>query len=709
MRRNGAMRIALVCHVLGLTGFSHPDGAQAGSAPVRVSTTTVTISTYPYADFVETRHSDTYHMDYPWLDWLAYEGSDPQPAPQDYTALVVENPYLQLTFLPELGGRLYGVTIKATGEQLLYQNPVVKPTGWGPEEQGWWLAVGGIEWCLPVEEHGYEWGVPWQYSVTNTAEGATVALWDSEASDRVRTRIEVSLPADRAAFEITPRLENPTTAPMAFKFWDNAMLAPGADNTVGPQLRFVLPIDQVTVHSRGDDDLPGPGDAMSWPAYNGIDYSQLGNWNQWLGFFARPQAAEDWAGVHPEGIRRGVARAFPHEVAAGVKGFGFGWASPIDSANWTDDGSTYVELHGGPSPTFWDTITLDAGQSLSWTETWLPLQDLPALSLATAGVALGLKAEGSDLDLGAVLAGSGQDVSLRLWRKSDCTLLWHRDSLALAPGEAFTHLVTDLDLEPDAVVLAVSEAGSLLAATGQCSYSYPPPASQVDPLGTVQTSATFPVHWTGTDAGGGLANYDIQVRDGDTEAPWTNWLTETTATSATFNGEDGHTYSFRSRARDALGNTEVWPSGDWQDTFTTVLLAPAPVLITSHKTASTSHAAPGTEVAFEIHLVNSGNQPASVGISDPLPAALSLRSVPSVYPAGLPDPVVISDTVYWNGTVADDSTGVSIVFTTEVLSAPAGGLITNEVWIDDGIHPAFSRQATISSQFRVYVPIIVKR
>jgi uncharacterized repeat protein (TIGR01451 family) len=707
MLRSGAMRAIFICLVLSLGGMLHPDRGQAGSPSVQVSTTTLAISTYPYAAFLETRHSEAYNVDYPWLDWPAYEGSDPQPAPHDYTALVVENPYLQLTLLPELGGRLYGVTIKATGEELLYQNPVIKPTHWGPTEQGWWLAVGGIEWCLPVDEHGYEWGVPWTYLVTNTSEGATVALWDSEADDRVRARIEVFLPADRASFEITPHLENPTATPVSFKFWDNAMLAPGAANTVGPQLRFVLPIDQVTVHSRGDDDLPSPGRAMSWPVFDGTDYSRLGNWNQWLGFFARPQAAEDWAGVYAEGIRRGVARVFPHEVAVGVKGFGFGWTSPIDPGNWTDDGSTYVELHGGPSPTFWDTITLEAGQSLAWTETWLPLQDLPALSLATPELALGLKADGADLDLGAVLSRAGQDVSLRLWRKSDCASLWREDGLALAPGEAYTHHLAGLGLGPDEVLLAVFEGDTFLAATGQC--AYPPPASQVEPLSTVQTSTAFAVHWTGTDAGGGLASYDIQVRDGDADAPWTDWLSETAATSATFSGEDSHTYTFRSRARDTSGNTEAWPSGDWQDTFTTVLLTPAPVLITSEKEASPTHAAPGTEVTFEIHLVNTGNQPASVAIADPLPAALSLTSVPSVEPAGLADPVVVGDTIYWNDTVASGSSGVTIVFDTEVLSAPAGGLMVNEVWIDDGIHPVFGRQATVSSYFRVYVPIIVRR
>ena len=438
----------------------------APGEPVQVYNTLLPIDTYPYVDYVHTRHSDQYNIDYPWLDWSAYDASGPTPSSVKYTALVVENDWLRLTFLPELGGRLYGVTVKATGEELLYQNPVIKPNHWGPPaDQQWWLAAGGIEWCLPVDEHGYEWGLPWGYDVSTAPEGATVELWDTTATDRVRARITVFLPPDRASFQITPRLENPTGAPVTFKFWHNAMLAPGAANTVGAELRFVVPIDQVTVHSRGDDYLPDAGQAMDWPVYNGVDYSRLGNWNKWLGFFARPQAAEGWAGVYANGVRRGVARVFPPEIATGVKGFGFGWTDPIDWHIWTDDGSTYVELHGGPSPTFWDSLTLPAGGVLEWTETWLPLRDLPALSTSTEEAALGLAAAGGDLEVGVVPAAQ-RSLDLKLWRRSDCELLWQETDLALAPGEGHTQVVSGLGLGPEDVVLAAIEGAEVLAATG---------------------------------------------------------------------------------------------------------------------------------------------------------------------------------------------------------------------------------------------------
>jgi uncharacterized repeat protein (TIGR01451 family) len=689
-------------------------GLGLGAAPahgrpaVQVSIVPLVIPTYNYSAFLYPEHSKVYNMDYYKLDWGAYEASGPHPEPHEYTAVVVENAWLRLTFLPELGGRLYGITDVASGEELLYQNPVVKPTHWGPPEQGWWLAAGGIEWCLPVEEHGYEWGVPWDYSLSTTADGATVTLWDSTATDRVHVQVAVHLPAGQAAFTVTPRLENPTAAPVALKFWENAMLAPGAANTVGEELRFELPTAQVTVHSRGDGDLPGPGEPMSWPVYNGTDYARLGNWRQWLGAFIRPQAADDWTGVYDEGVLHGVARVFPHAAAQGVKLFGMGWQQPIDWHTWTDyPDATYVELHGGPAPTFADSITLPPGGALEWTETWLPLRDLPRLSYANADVALGVKQRDGGLDVGVLPAGAAGDLGVRLWRKDGCMLLWRQDGLALEAGEAYTHRLDGIGLPAEQVVLGVLDGGRVLGLSGRL--DCPLPASVVDELADVQATPDFAISWSVDDPNGTAAGYDIQVRDGDAEAGWTDWLTGTAAGSALFSGEDGHTYTFRSRVRDVLGRVEAWPPGDWDDTATTVLLEPAPVLITSAKVAEPACAQAGDEVQFEIRLSNTGNLTADVELIDPLPAGLALEAGPWVSPTLLPPPYVVSGTIVWNGSLAPGGARATVGLTARVLEMPPGPGIVNVASIDDGVHPALYRAAAVRTCTRIYLPIVRKQ
>ncbi len=80
---------------------------------------------------------------------------------------------------------------------------------------------------------------------------------------------------------------------------------------------------------------------------------------------------------------------------------------------------------------------------------------------------------------------------------------------------------------------------------------------------------SFTVNWSGNDPMSGVANYDIQVRDGAT-GTWTNWMVSTTDGAAAFNGVLGHTYYFRSRARDRAGNVEAWPTTSTGDSYTEV-------------------------------------------------------------------------------------------------------------------------------------------
>jgi len=97
------------------------------------------------------------------------------------------------------------------------------------------------------------------------------------------------------------------------------------------------------------------------------------------------------------------------------------------------------------------------------------------------------------------------------------------------------------------------------------------PTSSVNAL-PAQSPGPFTVRWSGFDNGpAGLKNYDVQVRDGAGEA-WTDWQMWTAATSASYPGVGGHTYYFRSRARDNAYNVEPWPPD--YDTLTTVEALP---------------------------------------------------------------------------------------------------------------------------------------
>jgi hypothetical protein len=86
-----------------------------------------------------------------------------------------------------------------------------------------------------------------------------------------------------------------------------------------------------------------------------------------------------------------------------------------------------------------------------------------------------------------------------------------------------------------------------------------PPTSTVDALPTTTYTSTFTVTWSGWDNESGIWAYDVQVRDGVGGA-WQDWQQMTAETDAQFVGEHGHTYYFRSRAIDQVGNRELWPA-----------------------------------------------------------------------------------------------------------------------------------------------------
>ena len=93
------------------------------------------------------------------------------------------------------------------------------------------------------------------------------------------------------------------------------------------------------------------------------------------------------------------------------------------------------------------------------------------------------------------------------------------------------------------------------------------PASSVTALPAAATTSPFMVSWSGTDAGSGIASYDVYVSDNN--GPLTLWQSATSATSALYAGTVGHAYAFLSVATDRVGNVQGFPAQS--QTSTTVV------------------------------------------------------------------------------------------------------------------------------------------
>ena len=358
--------------------------------PVSVEWGEITINTYGYESALYTDPQAAGHP-YP----LLHEELVGPPRPRAYRVLRLRNEYLELTLLPELGGRIYQCRFLPTGQELFYNNPVIKPSHWGPEDQGWWLAVGGMEFCLPVDEHGYVTAQPWETTAFSHQDGSvTAAVQIVEQTRNVQARVEITLRPGESAFHIRTVIVNPDETAKQLQFWINAMLSPGSPS-VQPSTTFHYPASEVIVHSRGDRSLPDAHQAMTWPLYDGRDWSHYSVWRDWLGFFA-PRLRAPFTAVYDEATNIGMVRVFPPTEAQGVKLFGFGLGFG-DSRAYTDNGSQYVEMWGGWTPTFWDYGTLSPRGTVEWQETWYVLAKSGGPSMATARASLSVERQGRSL------------------------------------------------------------------------------------------------------------------------------------------------------------------------------------------------------------------------------------------------------------------------------------------------------------------------
>ncbi|MBI5565468.1 MAG: DUF5107 domain-containing protein, partial [Chloroflexi bacterium] len=657
------------------------------------------------------------------LHWANYDATGrTRDDTRTYQILVLENEWLKIWLLPEVGGRIYEIFDKSTGRGLLYRNYVLKPTNWGHADQGWWLAAGGIEWGLPVDEHGYEWGIPWSYEIITGTSGITVTLRDSTAPDRLRAAISVYLPNDRAVLVIHPRLENDRSIDLNFKWWINAMLTPGGMNTVGTSqfqadqnVRFIYPIDQVTIHSTGDDSLPGPTYpggptvSMPWPVFGGRDLSYLRNWRQFLGFFARPSAQSDFAAVYNVNSsdptnKDGMVRIFPHQVTTGLKAFGMGWTNPLPWELWGDLPLHYVELHGGLAPTFWESVSLAAHSAIEWDETWYPVAGLNGLTTGNAEAALNLEQTGSQLIVGLHSTRPHTDAHLRVTRRYTCQVLGDYDLSDVQPGVPITRSIATTWQLQDVSVLFTTDNDQPLLLHQITNDGLAPTNVGIMGPGAIVTQTQIPINLVAMDWDC-VRSYDVQVKDGLYGA-WSDWLIGAPTTAHTYTGTPGHTYFFRARARDFAGNLSAYGDDLWGNTYTTVLLTPAPVLELSYKLAP-AFAENDHSIAYTIVVNNSGSLTATATITDNLPPLTTLitDSLGSSLP---PTPTVNGNQITWSGDVPT-GTAVTVYYSLQPDNGlPNATVLINTVEIDGGVLPVMRTARVIVNPYRVWLPVIVR-
>lgn len=312
-----------------------------------------------------------------------------------YQSVRLENEYLCVVLLPQLGGRIYSAYDKVNHYDFFYKQHVIKPALIGM--LGSWVS-GGVEFNWPCH-HRPSTYMPTDYSIEREENGAvTVWMSENEPLDRMKGMVGVRLAPDEAVIETRMRLYNRTPLRHSFLWWENAAVP------VNEQYRLFFPHDvtYVQFHYRKS--------VTTYPLasgqYNNIDMGENSvdirlhkNTRRPTSYFCG-KTRYNFFGGYDEGKRAGVVHVADRYTSTGKKMFT--WAYDRLAECWenalTDFDGAYAELMAGSySDDQPDFSWLEPYETKRFSQVWYPIGGMGVPDCATRAAAIRLTEKGVHL------------------------------------------------------------------------------------------------------------------------------------------------------------------------------------------------------------------------------------------------------------------------------------------------------------------------
>jgi tetratricopeptide (TPR) repeat protein len=280
------------------------------------------------------------------------------PVDKVYNEIILENEYIQVIILPELGGHLWRAYDKVSGREIFYNNHVVKPGL--ISLRGAWCAT-GVEWNFPIG-HTVSTVSTVDSTYFENADGSVSAVvGDLDRTTRMKWTVKITVFPGQLAFRVDTVLSNPTTYPSRYMYWENCAM----HATDGFQ--FIAPAKLAWTWG-GKTQFPIiDGVDKSWYISHprGIDYFMLGLGQDYFGYFDHKR-------------KFGAVHVADYHLMPGKKFFTWGQAEHAKSwaKNLTDDEGPYIELQCGLTPTQASFNFFPPQTSLRWDEVWFSIGDL---------------------------------------------------------------------------------------------------------------------------------------------------------------------------------------------------------------------------------------------------------------------------------------------------------------------------------------------
>lgn len=261
----------------------------------------------------------------------------------EYKAVFLENRYLKVMILPELGGRIQRAYDKTNGYDFVYYNHVIKPALVGL--LGPWIS-GGIEFNWP-QHHRPTTFMSVDHMIVENKDGSkSVLVNDVDQMYGTKGIAKFTLYPDKAYIEITGQLYNRTNMPQTFLWWANPAVAVN-DNT-----KSIFPPDVHAVMDHGKRDVSrfpiATGTYYKHDYSEGVDISRYKNIPVPTSYMAE-KSDFNFVGGYDYGVEAGILHVADHHVSPGKKqwtwgcgDFGKAW-----DRNLTDEDGPYIELMTG--------------------------------------------------------------------------------------------------------------------------------------------------------------------------------------------------------------------------------------------------------------------------------------------------------------------------------------------------------------------------
>ncbi len=375
---------------------------------------------------------------------------------KEWNAVYIENQYIKIMLLPELGGRVQMAYDKVKQRHFVYYNQVIKPALVGLT--GPWIS-GGIEFNWPQHHR------PSTYdpvdSLIEENEDGSITVWCSEVERMFRTKgmAGFTLYPDKAYLEIKVKLFNRTPHPQTFLWWANPAVA------VNDHYQSVFPPDVNAVFDHGKRDVSSfpiaTGEYYKVDYSAGVDISRYKNIPVPTSYMAI-KSDYNFVGGFENDSQGGLLHVADHHQSPGKKqwtwgngDFGQAW-----DRNLTDEDGPYIELMCGVyTDNQPDFSWLQPYEEKSFKQYFMPYRDLGVIKNATKEAMVNLEEEDGKWILKAYATAEYPNATVKLVSNGKTLFETQVD---LSPEMSLSEIIEgEIDIE-DAYISVTDTNGKVL-------------------------------------------------------------------------------------------------------------------------------------------------------------------------------------------------------------------------------------------------------